>query len=289
MHIKMISINEAGFTGCLYQPEERIGIPLIVVAGSDGGLEHAQYVAKIFARKGLTALALAYFKYPGLNNTLSLIPLEYIEEAIAWLGEHTNTSSVAIYGISKGSEYALCAATRFSAVTKVVAVVPNYYVAEGKGKGMSRPGTSSWTYRGKALPYQPMPVNLFSFVRNSIKKREIRIATFYECAEKNGIVEQAIIPVENCNAKILLLSSLRDSIWPSKHAGEMIEQRLIDKQYSHVFQHISFEYGSHILDPITPEKARQLQKVMSVERQHKVECQAARNEAFDLAFEWIIC
>ena len=287
MKFETLALQKEGFAGCFCAPAHSTGMPLIVVTGTDGGLANAQYIAQLFAQKGTAALAVAYFKYPGLSKTLTLIPLEYIENAITWLTHRMQTDTVALYGVSKGAEYALCAAARFSAIARVVAVVPNYYVSEGKGRGVARPGVSSWTFRGEALPYTPVPGPLRAFLHNSFCARGMTVAPFYEQAQQRGILPASVIPVARCNADLLLLTAGHDSVWPSAYAGQQIVQALTASGYHHRFRQVPFQQASHILNPVPPQKEKLLRLLFAQERQFAAGCDAARQEAFRLAAAWV--
>lgn len=105
MTVGQIALLTSGFVGRAFFPDSPLPRAVIVVTGSDGGLEHAAYTAERFAERGITALALSYFRHPGLRQTLTLIPLEYIERAAAWLKHRTGLDHIAAYGVSKGAEY----------------------------------------------------------------------------------------------------------------------------------------------------------------------------------------
>lgn len=287
MQVETLTLQKDGVVGSFYAPAHSTGLPLIVVTGSDGGLANAQYIAQLFAQKGIAALAVAYFKYPGLSKTLTLIPLEYLENAITWLTHRLQTDTVGLYGVSKGAEYALCAAARFSAVARVVAVVPNYYVSEGKGRGVARPGVSSWSFRGKALPYTPVPGPLRVFLRNSLRARGMAVAPFYEQAQQRGILPASVIPVAHCHADLLLLTAGHDSVWPSPYAGQQMVQTLTAAGYPHRFRQVQFQQASHILNPVPPQKEKLLRLLFAQERQFATGCRAARQVAFRLATAWV--
>src|SRR4029453_15093087 len=60
----------------------RAGAPRVLVfSGSAGGLT-TSFAAALLAAHGYPSLALAYFKTPGLPQTLSSIPLEYFTSAL---------------------------------------------------------------------------------------------------------------------------------------------------------------------------------------------------------------
>jgi dienelactone hydrolase len=109
--------------------------------GSTGGLGMAP-LARAFASYGYPALALAYFKAPGLPRQLRDIPLEYFERAIRFVKAQPGVSRVVVCGASRGGEAALLlGATYPSLVNGVIALVPAYQVNFG------------WTLRGKEIPY----------------------------------------------------------------------------------------------------------------------------------------
>ncbi len=287
MIVEQVSLHESGFVGQLFLPD-RPKYAVIVATGSDGGLTNASYIAERFADDGLAALALAYFRIPGLNNYLSMIPLEYMEKAVVWLKERTKISNIAAYGVSKGAEYVLSAAVHIPAINCVVAVVPNYYVAEGIGARKSRSGASSWSLERKPLPYAPIPGGRFDLVKAFLRDRQFSMKRFYEQAEQKGIPEEALIPVENSNARILLLSSGRDSVWPSQSASNILIQRLRAACYQLPYYHATFPDASHVLEPIAKHKENVMRLVMKAERNHPEACKSARNAAFDLALCWIL-
>lgn len=288
MSIKIynLSLSENGFIGCAYCPQNDYGTAVLVVTGSDGGISNAQYIAELFAQRGIPALALAYFKYPGLSDTLELIPLEYMERAAQWLKDSMQVEKIACYGVSKGAEYALSTAVRYSCFDSVVAVVPHYCVTEGLGQEFGT-GTSSWTYQEKPLPYLPLSRDMDAFHAACVAEKQVSIKTLYELSEKVGVPDEVVIPVEKSTVRILLLSSSQDNVWPSKHSGEKIVERLRNHSYPYAYKHVNFETSSHVLNPVPSEMERLLQEVSCAERDDPKECSEARIKAFSLAVEWI--
>lgn len=287
MKPQYISLNEHGFIGQVYYPENSSNTAVIVLTGSDGEFDNAKFIAKLFAQRGFVALALPYFNYMGLNDTLELIPLEYVERAAQWLKDDMRMEKIALYGVSKGAEYALSVTARYSLFDSVVAVVPHYCVTEGLNKELLGAGVSSWTYQGRSLPYLSMSRDMEAFHAVSAKEQQMSIKVFYELAEQSGVPNEAVIPVENSTARILLLSSAQDNVWPSTHSAKMIIERLHNNHYLYACKHIDFAVASHVLNPIPPEVEPLLAQVNYAERKFPQECYSARMEAFDLAVEWI--
>jgi hypothetical protein len=86
-------------------------VPIIVLAGSGGGVPQAQ--AALFASHGHPALAQGIFGYKDLPGSLDHIPLEMFHEGAQWLKDRTGAVRVAILGNSRGSEAAGLAASYY--------------------------------------------------------------------------------------------------------------------------------------------------------------------------------
>lgn len=279
-----------GFCGFAYDPEKSATRAVIVVTGSDGGIENAKHIAEAFAAEGLLALAVGYFAVPGYQAALSRIPLEYLQRAISWLKRYDGgrITGIAAYGLSKGAEMVLLASTLFHDIGCVVAVAPNGFVGEGLRQGFPPyTGHSSWTLAGSDLPYAPMRLVVGAFLRRSLMEGQACITAFYEDAMARGIPDAAWIPVEQSRARILFLSAADDSMWPSKQAGERMVARLEAAGYPYAFRHDCFAQGSHLLSPMPESKAKKLGWHMRAERKSPQGCSAARERAFALATAWI--
>ena len=74
-----------GMVGVYYAPPKTGGPVVLIVGGSEGGFLGSSAAAKALAEQGFGALALAYFKAPGLPQTLEDIPLETFTGALDWL------------------------------------------------------------------------------------------------------------------------------------------------------------------------------------------------------------
>ena len=87
---------------------------MLVFSGSAGGLT-ATMAAALLAAHGYPSLALAYFKAPGLPQTLSSIPLEYFTSALEELRAQpgVDRNHVLVAGESRGGEAALLVGAHF--------------------------------------------------------------------------------------------------------------------------------------------------------------------------------
>ncbi|HEX4094402.1 MAG TPA: acyl-CoA thioesterase/bile acid-CoA:amino acid N-acyltransferase family protein [Trebonia sp.] len=134
---------------------------VLVLDGLPGGMP--TLLPAMLASEGYPALGVAYFKEPGLPQTLSDIPLEYFAKALTWLARQpgVDPSEIAVLGISRGSEAAQLLGVYYPALVHgVIASVPS------NAANCSYPSCQgpAWTLHGKALPYthnydNPSPVD----------------------------------------------------------------------------------------------------------------------------------
>jgi pimeloyl-ACP methyl ester carboxylesterase len=109
--------------------------------------------ASLLAAHGYPSLALAYFKAPGLPQSLNAIRLEYFTNALAVLRAQpgVDPGHVLVMGHSRGGEAALLLGAYFPRLVNagVVAGVPSSVV----NPGLPDTTQSPWTLRGR--PFQP--------------------------------------------------------------------------------------------------------------------------------------
>jgi dienelactone hydrolase len=144
-----------GFVGSYFAPSTGpVGPAVLQIGGALGS--YGYYPAALLAGHGYRTLSLAYFKEPGLPQTLKEIPLEYFERALRWLGEQpgVDRNRILVYGVSRGAEAALLlGATYPGLVHGVIASSPSADVLS------SYPGPgAAWTRDGKPVPEGPIPV-----------------------------------------------------------------------------------------------------------------------------------
>jgi dienelactone hydrolase len=147
-----------GFASTLFTPSRaRPGAPAVVVIGGSGGGEDT-FTAAALAMAGYPALALGYFKEPGLPQCLCAIPLEYFARAVRWLRAQpvARGRPVILYGASRGAEGALLIASYEPHLFN--AVIASSPSSEINGAYGGEPGPA-WTFQGKPLPTgTPIPV-----------------------------------------------------------------------------------------------------------------------------------
>jgi len=197
---------------------------IMALHGSEGGdTVAALSLARRFAARGYAAFAVSYVQYPwngalpGVPTAFDSIPVETLDRARAWLGTQpeADTSRTALWGVSKGAEFALVASARRDWVRATVACVPSDVMWAGYGRD-PLPGETlaSWSDNGRRLP--AIPYDRYADVfAGTATPREVhdrsRLASPAEAIA-------ARIPVEQIATPVLLLGADRDNVWSS---GEM--------------------------------------------------------------------
>lgn len=276
----MQTILSKDFQGVFY-PSKTNEKAMIVVSGSDGGIRWANEIASVFSAHDISSLAVAYWKTKYTSKTLALIPIEIIQSAVLWLKKN-GYSKVGIYGVSKGAELALISGSLIPQIERVIAVSPCCCVFEGIAKP-AYSNTSSWTWGGQPLPYASFHNISVSVIKNIIKNHEFGFVKQYIDVLATNKNEENTIKVENINGPILLLSAKEDAQWPSAEMGNMICNRLSNKEFAFPFHHEIFYPASHILCPVKTK----MRLAYRMERQHKKECEVSRKQALKMSLDWL--
>ena len=231
------------FAGAVYavQPGKKRAA-VIVLGGSEGGSSTARRSAPELASQGFAVLGLPYYspggwsatgptaaELPSLPASFADIELSQLEMARDWLAAQpeVDASRIAVYGISKGAEFALAAASRMPWIKSVVAIVPSDVIWEGWGPDAPKPDArSSFAWQGKPLAYVPyqdfaaefagMARGLDVLIRRPMDKGR---------AAHPERVAAARIEVENIKAPVLLIGGMDDQVWDSGGMARAIEAR----------------------------------------------------------------
>ena len=250
------NLRQDGFVGSLYVPErdEYPGKALICFSGSDGKYELTRKMATVFRSHGLTTLALAYVMEEGLPDQFYHVPIDMLEAAAKRLHD-MGYEKVGLWGISKGAELALTAASLLPGlVGAVVAVAPISTVCQGfsKKKGIRILPGSSWSFHGEELPYTSFGLEKFPFgqvLRKSLASRELTMYDLYLPVVQKPNPE-AVIQVEKITGPILLISSKMDTMWTSELATKQIMDRLRQRHFPYPYRHLSYDHGGHMFIPM---------------------------------------
>ena len=278
---RVLTIAAQGFEGHYYDAGEREKV-VITFSGSEGGSRASDTMAWYYKQNGVSALGVTLFAGEETGKYLDRVPLEYAENAIAWL-KVQGYEKIAVDGISKGSEYALLAASRFPEISCVVARVPSYFVSEGMIGRDAPSGTSCWSYRGEELCYTPYVVRDFDVIQQLRRYGEFNILSYN--TGKN-VTEESIIPVENIRGPILLVSTEADTVWPSSQQAGQIVSRLEENGFSYEVKSLTYEHVSHFAIPMR-RNTWLLKLLFQSERQFPEACAAERADLSQQAVAFI--
>lgn len=251
-------LREDGLVGTLYLPPGPGPHPAVMVLnGSGGGINEPR--AALYASRGFAALALAYFKAPGLSDYISNTPLEYFQKGLQWIRREVRPlhDFVAVSGQSRGGELVLLLGATFARqVSAVVAYVPSAFVHSGQNACDPKIGREgpTWLLNGKPLAHLWEDNRTASWApfdegpEPHRHERAIRTAL-----QDPGALARARIPVEAIEGPVMLLSGTDDGSWPSSVFSRMVRDKLAEVRHPHDVQWLDFENAGHaILFPCVP-------------------------------------
>jgi dienelactone hydrolase len=222
---------KGGIYGNLYLPKRIAGRrpAVLVFSGSGGGLT-TSYAAALLAAHGYPSLALAYFKAPGLPQSLHDIALEYFTRALGVLRAQpgVDPDHVLVAGVSRGGEAALLLGAHFPRlVNGVIAGVPSSVVNPGERPDASKP---AWTLGGRPLP----AVSPSEFGRPDQTSNP-----------------RAVIPVERIRGPVLLACGEQDLRWPSCAYVDAITARLRAHRFAYPVTALRYRDAGHLVGGLT--------------------------------------
>jgi pimeloyl-ACP methyl ester carboxylesterase len=202
-------------------------VPVIVLAGSGGGLPQVQ--AALLASHGHPALAQGIFAYKDLPPTLRGIPLETFRAAALWLEQRTGAHRVAVMGTSRGSEAAGLAASYYPQhFAAAVVLVPSHLSNGAFGTGV-REVESAWTYAGKPVPADRGETdsnNAGDAAHSNEPPGFVGTPYYLKTWSDASIASTFGIPFERMQGPVLAIGAGADEMWPSFIGAEQIRRRL---------------------------------------------------------------
>ncbi|NMM86853.1 palmitoyl-CoA hydrolase [Rhodococcus sp. SRB_17] len=254
-------VRDDGLVGTLFTPAGPGPHPAVLVLnGSGGGINEPR--AALYASRGYAALALGYFKAPGLSDYISDTRLEIFETALNWLHRELRPLNgfVALSGQSRGGELVLLLASLLpQLVSAVIGYVPGAVVHSAQNACNPANGPDSrngpaWLWRGQPLPHLWQDNRTASWAPWDEGPEPRRHAhALLTALQDPEAVERARIRVENIRGPVLLLTASDDGSWPSSLYGRMVAERLAQVQHPYPVEQLDFEGGGHaIVFPYVP-------------------------------------
>jgi dienelactone hydrolase len=231
-----VTCGEAkAFVGTICTPATAGKHPAILLLGGSEGGNSLASAAKQFAEQGYVAASVAYFKMPGLPQTLENIPVETVGKALDDVSKRADVDPqrIALFGISKGGEFALLAASTYPQIHAVIADVPSPFAWQGIAQGPG-PATSSWTIGGKPVPYVAYSSAMGEqFGAAYMNHQPLDLRKGYDAAMQSNAsqIPAAMFHLEDIHGPVLMLAADDDRIWDS------VAQCEIGMRYLQVHHH----------------------------------------------------
>jgi dienelactone hydrolase len=211
---------------------------MIVLSGSDGGNSGANALSLQFASMGYVVMSFPYYsppdwqtkkqEVPALPKTFTDISINRINDARDYLRTRKDVDGdrIAIYGVSKGAEFVLIAASNFSWPKAVIAVVPTDIVWEGWGENIAPNTKSSFSLNGKALPFTPYKDFEQEFMGYQTGE-DVRIRRPQDKGRAANPIAAAAarIPIEKYKGPLLIIAGQEDQMWNSGMMAHNIAER----------------------------------------------------------------
>ena len=171
-------VDEGMMQGFRFVPKEKSHKGLVICFGGSEGSPNFE-TAQRLAEEGYETFALFMFAMKNQEQTLRKIPLEQFEDVINYINKNIKDNKpISVLGASKGAEYALNLASKYSEIDNLILMAPSSYNFAGldfKDYG------SSWTYKEKELPYIDIKKSSFSsFLKNIIVPNIIKSPISYK-------------------------------------------------------------------------------------------------------------
>jgi uncharacterized protein len=208
---------------------------IVILAGAEGGDGAGRRFGPILARLGYAAVSLPYYSpnwgsfapppefpdLPGSFIDIRVDQLAALREALRAV-PGLDLDRFALFAGSKGSEFALIAASRYPWIDAVVAYAPSDLVWEGWGLEMlEAEGTrSSFSFEGRPLPF--MPYRGFVEGLQAGPAADLRAIHENGRADHPGREAEARIPVEAYRGALLLVAGDQDRLWNSGRMARSI-------------------------------------------------------------------
>lgn len=281
--MRKFTVAGQGFEGCLLearqQGDKKCMILNLMFAPHSIMLKKTE---QWLVDNGISVLSLASW---GTKQTVpdeNLVPLDYLLNAAAYLKKE-GYRKIGVVGLSLGAVMALYAAALCPDISLTISISGFDMLFEGVlGRGSQYPsGRSSLTLKGKELPFQPFYLDKAGYQKEMKEAKKIHGETYgrglWEKSIQKEKRDDAMIPVEKIQGKILLLSAVRDTCWDSAGAAERIQKRVKDLEGSAIVVSKNYKHATHMLYPETVPFINLMTKIAFKEaKQHPSECAASR-------------
>ncbi|XP_064002973.1 acyl-coenzyme A thioesterase 1 [Pogoniulus pusillus] len=199
--VRRVPVREGRIRATLFLPPGTGPFPGIIdLYGTGGGLP--EYRACLLANYGFAVLALAYYSYEDLPKEMKEFHLEYFEEAVNYMLQHTQVKGpgIGLLGISKGGDLCVSMASFLKGITATALI------------------NSSVANVGAVLRYKDItiPPLGFNIKRTKVSKSGIADITDVLNNPLEGPDRQSFIPLEKAECHFLFIVGQDDRNWKSE-------------------------------------------------------------------------
>uniref|UniRef100_A0A663MRL3 Acyl-CoA thioesterase 1 n=2 Tax=Athene cunicularia TaxID=194338 RepID=A0A663MRL3_ATHCN len=199
--VRRVPVREGRIRATLFLPPGNGPFPGIIdLYGTGGGLP--EYRACLLANHGFAVLALAFYSYDDLPKDMNELHLEYFEEAVNYMLQHTQVKGpgIGLLGISKGGELCISMASFLKGITATALI------------------NGSVANVGSVLRYKDITIPPLGFSVKRIKINESGIADIVDVLNNplEGPGRQSFIPLEKAECHFLFIVGQDDRNWKSE-------------------------------------------------------------------------
>uniref|UniRef100_A0A8B9XXN8 Acyl-coenzyme A thioesterase 4 n=1 Tax=Bos mutus grunniens TaxID=30521 RepID=A0A8B9XXN8_BOSMU len=205
---------------------------IIDIYGIGGGL--LEYRASLLAGHGFATLALAYYSFEDLPKKFDTIDLDYFEEALCYMLQHTQIKGpgIGLLGISLGADICLSMASFLKNVSATVTI---------NGSGFN--GNKAMYYKENCIP----PLG------HDLRRVKVAFSGLVDIVDiRNDIVggceNPCMIPIEKAQGPILFIVGQDDHNWRSEFCAQIASERL-QAHGKEKPQIISYPGTGHYIEP----------------------------------------
>ncbi|CAM5121809.1 unnamed protein product [Eretmochelys imbricata] len=209
--VRRIPVREGRIRATLFLPPEDGPFPGIIdLYGTGGGLP--EYRASLLANHGFATLALAYYGYEDLPKDMKEFHLEYFEEAVNYMLQHSQVKGpgIGLLGISKGGDLCISMASFLKGITATVTI------------------NGSVANVGAVLRYKDITIPPLGVNPKRIKFDKSGIADIVDALNNplEGPDRQSFIPLEKAEGHFLFIVGKDDHNWKSEFLATEASNRL---------------------------------------------------------------
>ncbi|NWZ35508.1 ACOT1 thioesterase, partial [Brachypodius atriceps] len=173
---------------------------IIDLYGTGGGLP--EYRACLLANHGFAVLALAFYSYEDLPKEMKEFHLEYFEEAVNYMLQHTQVKGpgIGLLGHSKGGDLCISMASFLKGITATALI------------------NGSVANVGAVLRYKDITIPPLGISVNRVKVSESGIADIIDALNNplEGPDQKSFIPLEKAECCFLFIVGQDDHNWKSE-------------------------------------------------------------------------